>query len=742
MFAVDLFAAEMVRHYHRKSTKGSASPDLVKAAVLAVIGGVQYMTAAKQYGIDRMTLKRHVKLYRSNPDASHKAQYNHSQVFNEIDEASLADYLVQASKLHYGLSTTMTRKLAYQFAVANHRRMPKSWSDNETAGTDWLCGFMSRNLQLSLRSPEATSLARATAFNRHNVEMFFNNLAEVRHRHQYGPEDIYNVDETGLVTVQKPKKVIASKGVRQVGRMTSAERGTLVTACCAVNAIGNALPPFFVFPRVNFYEYMLTGGPVGSVGVANVSGWMTADNFLVWMKHFVHHTKCSVEHPVLLVLDNHESHVSVACLDLAKQNGVTMLTFPPHCSHKLQPLDRSVFGPLKKYYNASCDSWLMSNTRPMTIYDIPSVANDPYSQAFTSKNIKAGFAVSGIEPFNQNIFSDDEFLPSSVTDRPAPPLASSQEHSEIRQSVNAPEALSSSADPNTTSPEPAGGTNVNSVSCSTPTVIVTPEDILPFPKAPPRKNTSRRQQKTRILTDTPVRQELRERENGRKRKLTGKSKSISVSENNKKNQSRKRKVDIDNSSNKDKNRDAKRKSKLRRRQQNVSAMESDSSDEELSAKKQLFGPGDINDDEVLPMDDRENMNAWERAKADSDSADDVEPDSSCVDSDNDDCAAVNIKPDDFVIVQLKGLTHVFHSMCQVSKKLENDLEVRYLNYQSKRSANCAPTFTFPVADKLCHVPMVDFVRRLPKPIILGGTKRVARKAMFEVPLNEYNFTMV
>jgi len=145
---------------------------------------------------------------------------------------------------------------------------------------------------------------------------------------------------------------------------------------------------------------------------------------MVWMRNFIHHTKCSLEHPVLLFLDNHESHVSVACLDLAKDNGITMLTFPPHCSHKLQPLNHSVYGPLKKFFNASCDSWLMSNPCPMTIYDISSIVNLPYSQAFTPKNIKAGFAVTGIEPYNQNVFDDDEFLGSAVADHPDLPSTS------------------------------------------------------------------------------------------------------------------------------------------------------------------------------------------------------------------------------------------------------------------------------------------------------------------------------
>jgi len=199
---------------------------------------------------------------------------------------------------------------------------------------------MKRRPQLSLRSSEPTCLARATAFNRHTVGEFFDNLRQVRSRHSYAPEDIFNVDETGLTTVQKPVRVIAGRGEKQVGRMTSGKRGTLITACCAVNAVGNSIPPFFIFPRVHFKSSMLAGSPAGSVGVENPSGWMNGENFVEWMKHFIIHSKCSKTAKVLLLLDNHESHVSLECLDLARQNGITMLTFPPHTSHKLQQLDR------------------------------------------------------------------------------------------------------------------------------------------------------------------------------------------------------------------------------------------------------------------------------------------------------------------------------------------------------------------------------------------------------------------
>ena len=101
-----------------------------------------------------------------------------------------------------------------------------------------------------------------------------------------------------------------------------------------------------------------------------------------------------------------------------------MVSFPPHTMHKLQPLDVSVYGPLKRYYySTSCDDWMVSNPRPMTMFDIAQVASSAFSRAFTPSNITAGFKSTGIEiiePFNPSIFDDEqEFVAASVTDRPA-----------------------------------------------------------------------------------------------------------------------------------------------------------------------------------------------------------------------------------------------------------------------------------------------------------------------------------
>ena len=59
---------------------------------------------------------------------------------------------------------------------------------------------MKRQLELSLRTPEATSFARSTTFNKQTVGEFFQNLKTVRNRYKYNRNCIYNVDETGLTT--------------------------------------------------------------------------------------------------------------------------------------------------------------------------------------------------------------------------------------------------------------------------------------------------------------------------------------------------------------------------------------------------------------------------------------------------------------------------------------------------------------------------------------------------------------
>ena len=348
----------------------------------------------------------------------------------------------------------------------------------------------------------------------------------------------------GCTTVQKPSKVIASTGVKQVGAIVSAERGQLVTVCCTVSAIGNTVPPMFVFPRVHYKDSFVNGAHPNSIGAAHPSGWMTAENFLTFMKHFVRHVRCSQEETVLLILDNHESHLSIEVLEFAKDNGVIMLSFPPHTSHKLQPLDRSVYGPFKKYYNSACDGWIVGHPgRTMTIYDIAGVVGTAFPRAMTPENILSGFRVSGISPFDRFIFNEDDFLPSAVTDMPNPhqpptttvaavhqppttTVATVHQPPEASIAVTVTQAVDATVDVlnSLLSTSRAGG------SVSSTSIAISPEHVRPFPKACPRKGIRRGRKPGRsgVLTDTPEKNAIIQEQQQKSCKRKGGAKTSSV----------------------------------------------------------------------------------------------------------------------------------------------------------------------------------------------------------------------
>ena len=235
--------------------------------------------------------------------------------------------------------------------------MPEAWRKNKAAGKDWLRLFMKRCC-LAVRKPKPTSLVRASGFNCDNTNRFFDNLIELYTKHKYEAHQVYNSDETGVNPVHDPQALIARKGTRQIGQITSGERGELVTIICTANAAGNSIPPMMIFPRKKFQRIFMKEAPPSYVGHVSPSSWVIKDLLVNYLEHFVKYSRCSKERRVLLIIDTHAAHTTLKGVEYARENGLDILTLLPYTSHKLQPLDVSVYGPFKQCYNNGVSDWL------------------------------------------------------------------------------------------------------------------------------------------------------------------------------------------------------------------------------------------------------------------------------------------------------------------------------------------------------------------------------------------------
>ena len=168
---------KMVRNWKRKTDKGSFTETQMKNAQSLVMNdGISIRESARIAGVKKTTLCSYLRKVKSNPQ--HESirlcpNYTHRRIFTDAEESALSEYVVNCSKMNFGLTRRDILKLACEFALKNGKVFPNNWRISQMAEVDWLFGFMKRNPQLSLRKPEACSLSRSTAFNKHNASVFF-----------------------------------------------------------------------------------------------------------------------------------------------------------------------------------------------------------------------------------------------------------------------------------------------------------------------------------------------------------------------------------------------------------------------------------------------------------------------------------------------------------------------------------------------------------------------------------------
>ena len=99
----------------------------------------------------------------------------------EIEE-ELVNHIVKLESMFFGMTRRDLMRLAYQLAEKNG--IQHHFNENvQSAGKQWFKKFMNLHPELSLRQPEATSLARASGFRKELGYKFYDHLQQIIDEH-------------------------------------------------------------------------------------------------------------------------------------------------------------------------------------------------------------------------------------------------------------------------------------------------------------------------------------------------------------------------------------------------------------------------------------------------------------------------------------------------------------------------------------------------------------------------------
>ena len=208
------------------------------------------------------------------------------------------------------------------------------------------------------------------------------------------------MDEKGFqMGTSHSSKVVFDK---QQGPPISATTGITnwVSIIEAISMTAVALPPFVIYVGKVAYDTYFNEEDYCADWHWGLSpkGWTDNQLGFDWLKyHFLKYAGSLDEHKIL-ILDGHDSHVSAAFQHLAPESKLHLYLLPAHASGLLQPLDCGPFPTLANAYSKELKKHCASGYSTIDRKTFATIYAKARSQAFTKRNIRAGWSATGIYP--------------------------------------------------------------------------------------------------------------------------------------------------------------------------------------------------------------------------------------------------------------------------------------------------------------------------------------------------------
>jgi hypothetical protein len=352
-----------------------------------------YRTLADHGEVPRSTLHARAQGRCSMEEKAQSQQY-----LSPWEEDALVKFLLQMSDLGQPVRIKFIPLLA--FCVARQRseqaQPPKPPNKN------WARAFEKRHPDTQARRVTALDWNRHEKNTYWKISYWFAVIGRVLQDPAVLAENVYNMDETGVIlSMLGSVKVLVSKNDMRSYRGARVKR-KLVTAIECISGDGRYLNPLIIWPATTHRSNWTTFPTPGWQYACTATGYTDSYVSLQWLKRiFDPETKERANNkPRVLICDGFGTHETLEILEFCFANNIVLCRLPSHTSHKLQPCDVAVFAPLKAAYREQVERLERGGINTIGKEHFTSLFSPARVKALTAKNIKAGFAASGLFPFN------------------------------------------------------------------------------------------------------------------------------------------------------------------------------------------------------------------------------------------------------------------------------------------------------------------------------------------------------
>ncbi|KMQ88832.1 tigger transposable element-derived protein 6-like protein, partial [Lasius niger] len=384
--------------------------DQMREALKAVkTGGISVRSASIKYNVPRTTLSD--KLKNKVPE---ERKMGPETVLSAIEEEQLIRWIIVLGKAGFPVTKDHLLDSVKMLITKVGRETPFT---NNRPGRHWYQAFMRRHPEISTRAPQNLSKARALVTEEKiknwfkEIQLYYieNNFTDVI----INPQRIFNCDKTAFFLSPKGNQVLVKKGEKTVYNFINSNEKECITTLMTGNAAGELFPPMIMISCKRMPASIVAAMPESWGLGKSDNGWMTAESFYEFVANIFHPWLLDkkIPLPVILYVDGHSSHITMALSDFCSINQIILVALYPNSTHILQPMDVAMFHPLKKAWKNVIHDWRMEhNAAALKREAFPLVLKKAIDSINSAKNLQNGFRTCGLFPFDSDAINYSKLL--------------------------------------------------------------------------------------------------------------------------------------------------------------------------------------------------------------------------------------------------------------------------------------------------------------------------------------------